>query len=219
MESTKAITMNNKIENKENTSQKAWIKYAIYAVIAIVLYTTGYYKDIMGFAQRGMLATGLLNPNVEEITSERNSENSNSAAIAAENPADLSLKLMDRNGKIVTLEDLKGKVIFMNFWATWCPPCIAEMPSIDKLHEDMGKDVEFVMLSLDDDFEKAKQFDDKKGYDLPIYTLAGELPAMYQSSAIPTTYIIDAKGNLALTHKGMADYSDPEIKKFLESLK
>jgi thiol-disulfide isomerase/thioredoxin len=93
------------------------------------------------------------------------------------------------------------------------------MPSIDKLHEDMGKDVEFVMLSLDDDFEKAKQFDDKKGYDLPIYTLAGELPAMYQSSAIPTTYIIDAKGNLALTHKGMADYSDPEIKKFLESLK
>lgn len=219
MEITKTITMNNKIEKEENTTQKIWIKYGIYAVIAVVLYTTGYYRDIMGFAQRGMLATGLMNPDVEEITTERSSENSNAAAIVAANPADLSLKLMDRNGKIITLEDLKGKVIFMNFWATWCPPCIAEMPSIDKLHADMGKNVAFVMLSLDDDFEKAKQFDDNKGYDLPIYTLAGEIPAMYQSSAIPTTYVIDAKGNLALTHKGMADYSDPEFKRFLESLK
>lgn len=104
-------------------------------------------------------------------------------------------------------------------WATWCPPCIAEMPSIDRLHEEMGDEVVFVMLSLDQDFEKAEPFDKCKGYDLPIYTQAGNLPAMYQSSAIPTTFIIDTKGNLVLTHKGMADYSNPEFKDFLLALK
>ena len=213
--------MNDTSENKDQTktSQKEWIKYGIYAVIAIILYTTGYYKDVIGFAQRGLLATGLMNPDVAEMTVNRDAEQPNAANIIAANPADLSLKLRDRNGTIVTLEDLKGKVIFMNFWATWCPPCIAEMPSIDQLHAEMGNEVAFVMLSLDDDFEKAKQFDTKKGYDLPIYTLAGEIPAMYESSAIPTTFVIDAKGNLALTHKGMADYSNPEFKKFLTSLK
>jgi thiol-disulfide isomerase/thioredoxin len=129
------------------------------------------------------------------------------------------LKLIDREGNTKSLKELKGKVIFMNFWATWCPPCIAEMPSIDKLHEEMGDEVAFVMVSLDQNFEKAKAFDKRKGYDLPIYAPGSKLPSMYQSSAIPTTYVIDADGNLALTHKGMADYSDPEFKKFLNSLK
>ena len=213
--------MNDTSENKNQTktSQKEWIKCGIYAVIAIILYTTGYYKDVIGFAQRGLLATGLMNPDVAEMTVNRDAEQPHAENIIAANPADLSLKLRDRNGTIVTLEDLKGKVIFMNFWATWCPPCIAEMPSIDQLHAEMGNEVAFVMLSLDDDFEKAKQFDTKKGYHLPIYTLAGAIPAMYESSAIPTTFVIDAKGNLSLTHKGMADYSKPEFKKFLKSLK
>jgi hypothetical protein len=91
--------------------------------------------------------------------------------------------------------------------------------SIDKLHEEMGDDVAFVMLSFDKDFETAKDFDKRKGYGLPIYAPGSNLPAMFQSSALPTTYIIDAKGNLALTHKGMADYSTPEFKEFLKSLK
>lgn len=213
--------MNNKIENKEDkTVTKTWLQYGIFAVIAVILYTTGYHKDVIGFAQRGILATGLLNPKVEQLTAERNPENKNTAAIVPVNPAaDLSLKLLDKNGKLVTLEQLKGKAIFMNLWATWCPPCIAEMPSIAKLHEEMGDEAVFVMISLDDDFEKAKAFTKRKGYELPIYTLAGELPVMYQSASIPTTYIIDAAGNLALTHKGMADYSNPEFKKFLRSLK
>ena len=93
------------------------------------------------------------------------------------------------------------------------------MPSIDQLHEEMGDDVAFVLLSFDDDFEKAKAFDKRKGYDLPIYAPASNLPAMFQSSSLPTTYVIDANGNLALTHKGMADYSDAEFKEFLNSLK
>jgi thiol-disulfide isomerase/thioredoxin len=131
----------------------------------------------------------------------------------------MNVQLRDPEGNIVSLSEFKGKVIFMNFWATWCPPCVAEMPAIDKLHEEMGDEVAFVMLSRDQNFDTAVAFKEKKDYGLPIYELAGPLPAMYQSSALPTTFVIDAEGNLALTHKGMADYNTDEFKKFLNSLK
>ncbi len=213
--------MDNKKKNKN--SKKTWIQYGIFAVVAVTLYATGLHtEEVIGFAQRGLLATGLMNPDVEEISQERSNENENKGeAVTMSDPfqADFNFKLIDREGNTISLEDFKGKVIFMNMWATWCPPCIAEMPSIDKLHEEMGDEVAFIMLSLDDNFEKAKDFDKRNGYGLPIYAPGSNLPAMYQSSAIPTTYVIDAKGNLVLTHKGMADYSDPEFKKFLNSLK
>lgn len=210
--------MDNKKKNKN--TKKTWIQYGIFAVVAITLYATGLHAEVIGFAQRELLATGLMNPDVAEIAQVRNNENNEDTASNPNLPkADLNLKLIDTEGKTRSLEDFKGKVIFLNFWATWCPPCIAEMPSIDKLHEEMGDEVAFVLLSFDDDFEKAKAFDKRKGYDLPIYAPASNLPAMFQSSALPTTYVIDAAGNLAMTHKGMADYSDPEFKEFLNSLK
>lgn len=211
-----------KTNKKDKNSKKTWIQYGIFAVVAITLYATGMHTEVIGFAQRGLLATGLMNPDVEEIAQLRSTENENydeAGTMPDPTQADFNFKLIDRDGNTKSLADLKGKVIFMNMWATWCPPCIAEMPSIDKLHEEMGNDVAFVMLSLDDDFEKAKSFDKRKGYDLPIYAPGSNMPAMYQSSAIPTTFIIDAKGNLALTHKGMADYSTQEFKDFLNSLK
>jgi thiol-disulfide isomerase/thioredoxin len=211
--------MNTKKENKNK--KKTWIQYGIFAVVAITLYATGLHTEVIGFAQRGLLATGLMNPDVEEIAKARSNENENKAETATmpdPTQADFNFKLIDKEGNTKSLADFKGKVIFMNMWATWCPPCIAEMPSIAKLHQEMGDEVAFVMLSLDQDFETAKDFDKRKGYDLPIYASGSNMPAMYQSSAIPTTFVIDAEGNLALTHKGMADYSDPDFKKFLKSL-
>ncbi len=203
----------------DNNQKKTWIQYGIFAVVAITLYATGLHTEVIGFAQRGLLATGLMNPNVKEIVEVRNDDNESGMATPNVRPADFNLKLLDADGNTTSLSALKGKVIFMNLWATWCPPCIAEMPSIDKLHEAMGDDVAFVMLSLDEDFEKAKAFDTRKGYDLPIYAPAGNLPAMYHSSAIPTTYVIDADGNLVLEHGGMADYNTSEFREFLRGLK
>lgn len=209
-----------KTNKKENNPKKTWIQYGLFAVVAITLYATGLHPEVIGFAQRGLLATGLMNPDVAEIAELRNNENNeDTAAMSNLTKVDFNLKMIDAEGKTRSLEEFKGKVIFLNFWATWCPPCVAEMPSIAKLHEDMGDDVAFVLLSFDEDFEKAKAFDKRKGYGLPIYAPASNLPEMLQSSALPTTYIVDADGNLALTHKGMADYSDPEFKEFLNSLK
>ena len=126
--------MDNKKKNK--AIKKTWIQYGIFAVVAITLYATGLHTEVIGFAQRGLLATGLMNPDVAEIAQARNDEsNDNTALISNLDKADYNLKLIDKDGKTRSLEEFKGKVIFLNFWATWCPPCIAEMPSIDKLHE------------------------------------------------------------------------------------
>lgn len=89
-------------------------------------------------------------------------------------------KMVSLNGKTVSFESLKGKVVFMNMWATWCPPCIAEMPNIQKLYEKIGSDkIAFVMLSLDEDgMEKVKKFIGKKGFTFPVY-----LPASSRRSS------------------------------------
>ena len=93
------------------------------------------------------------------------------------------------------------------------------MPGINNLYKEVKDDnVEFIMLSLDQDFEKAKAFRDKKGYKFEIYKTAGPIPQMYSSRSIPTTYVIDAEGNLALTHLGMGDFDTKEFKQFLRKL-
>jgi len=206
----------------KKSTKRSWIQYVIFTIIAVTLYVTGLHTEVIGFAQRGLLATGLMNPDVKEIAQVRNNNTKNkNETINTADPtkADFNLKLIDSQGNTKSLADFKGKVIFMNFWATWCPPCIAEMPSIDKLQKKMGDEVAFVMVSLDQNFDTAKAYKKRKGYDLPIYAPGSKLPSMYRSSAIPTTFVIDADGNLAMTHKGMADYSDPEFKEFLNSLK
>ncbi|EGV44884.1 TlpA family protein disulfide reductase [Bizionia argentinensis JUB59] len=197
---------------------KTWLNYGIIAVVAITLYATGMHAEVIGFAQRGILATGIMNLNLENEIQNAD-KNKDSKEVTNAIKADYNLKLMDKDGNITSMEALKGKVIFINFWATWCPPCIAEMPSIKNLYDEVGDDVAFVILSVDKNFETAKAFNSSKGYNLPIYAAASRLPKMYESTAIPTTYVIDAKGNLALKHKGMADYNAPDFKEFLKSLK
>lgn len=210
--------VNKKKKRKKKNTKKTLIEYGIIAAVGIILYATGLHTEVIGFAQRGLLATGLITPNVEKIAQERSDE-TEMTTTAAPTPADFNLTLMDKDGKTISLTDFKGKVIFMNMWATWCPPCIAEMPNINKLHKEMGDEVAFVMVSLDDDFETAKAFNKRKNYNLPIYTLQSNRPAMYQSSTVPTTYVINANGELVLTHKGMANYNTSKFKKFLKGLK
>ncbi|WP_194850383.1 TlpA family protein disulfide reductase [Nonlabens antarcticus] len=205
---------------KDNNSRKTWIQYGIIGAIALTLYITGLHTEVIAFAQRGLLATGIMNPDVEEVAVNRNMEGRDSTQVSPDLvKADFNFDLINEQGKMISLADLKGKVIFINMWATWCPPCIAEMPSIDRLHEELGDEVAFVMVSLDQDFEKAKAFNKNRGYNLPIYAPGNNPPAMYQSTTIPTTYVIGADGNLALIHKGMADYSTSDFKEFLISLK
>ena len=208
--------MSKKIKKKKS-KKRTIIEYAIFAAVLLILYLTGLHTEVIGFMQRGLLATGLITPKIE-MTNQDDSQADITASTTAI-PADFNLMLMDEDGQTILLEDFKGKPIFMNMWATWCPPCIAEMPNINKLYKEIGSQVNFVMIALDDDFETAKAFNTRKGFDLPIYTLQSRRPAMYQSTTVPTTYVISADGQLMLTHKGMANYNTSKFKKFLEGLK
>ena len=109
-------------------------QYLLFGGALLVLYATGAMPNVIGFVQKGVLKTGLMNPKSEMLAeysdfSQLDSEK-NSLQEGRYTKADYNFRLLDENGKVVNLSEFEGKHIFMNFWATWCPPCIAEMPSI-----------------------------------------------------------------------------------------
>jgi thiol-disulfide isomerase/thioredoxin len=191
--------------------KKNLIEYGVIGVVVLTLFLTGLHTEVFGIIQRGLLETGLMNPDVEEKAAPVNT--------SANPKADFSMNLINSKGEEVCMEQFRGKVIFINLWATWCPPCIAEMPGINSLYQEVKDEgVVFLMLSVDNNFEKAKRFKEKKGFDFEIYQADGGIPQMYYSQSIPTTFIINAKGELALTHAGMADYNTAEFIEFLRGL-
>lgn len=130
-----------------------------------------------------------------------------------------NLPLVTLDGKAVNLSDLKGKVVFVNLWASWCPPCRAEMPGIEALYKKVDHSkVAFVMLSLDDNAAKAQKFVKSQGYTFPVYLRTGELPAPFDSNSIPSTVILGPDGQVAARHDGMAEYDTPEFKAALDKL-
>ena len=135
--------------------------------------------------------------------------------------ATFEMQLENSKGEPVSMEEFRGKVIFFNVWATWCPPCIEEMPTIQNLYEEVGEDpqIAFLMLSMDQDFEKAIAYREKYGYDFEIYRLTGAMPAMYSTKLIPTTFVIDPEGFVVLQHDGVGQFDTEEFQSFIEGLK
>jgi thiol-disulfide isomerase/thioredoxin len=118
-----------------------------------------------------------------------------------------SFSLVNDKGQVLDLAQFKGKRVFVNLWATWCPPCRAEIPSIQKLYAKTDKNkAVFVMLSLDNNFETAKQFAVKTKLDIPIYYPAANLPALFTTEGIPVTFIFNEKGELIHRQEGGSDY-------------
>ncbi|TXF74808.1 TlpA family protein disulfide reductase, partial [Chryseobacterium sp.] len=109
----------------------------------------------------------------------------------------------------ISTSDLKGKVVFINFWASWCPPCRAEFPSIQKFYDQyrFNPDVVFLTVNLDDEVALGKAYLQKENYTLPLLVPEGNIPEVYFSGSLPTTVVLDKTGAVRLHHAGMADYS------------
>lgn len=135
-------------------------------------------------------------------------------------PVTTSFLYTNEAGKRASTADLKGKVIFINFWASWCPPCQAEMPSIDALYKKLKKDERFVFLFIneDDDKEKAKIYLEKHQYMMPLYSSSGNVPIDIFSVSLPTTVVINKEGKIVLKHEGMAGYDTDAFMKQLKDL-
>ena len=184
-------------------TKKEIIRWSVTIGVMLILWFTGWYRPVISKIQQGILLTGIIQPNTKEPHSDNVME----------------AYFIDENDKPVSLSDLRGQVVFLNIWATWCPPCRAEMPGIQNLYEEVDKEhVVFVMLSSDREFAKAVQFKKDNGFTFPIYRLAQNLPVELNTSSIPATFVFDKEGAIQMSHEGMAKYNTDKFKKFLNSL-
>ncbi len=178
----------------------------------------------------GLLAIAALgfaacNNNANKETEQQDSTEATTASSTAEAndaqaAATAGISFKDEQGNTVELSSLAGKVVFINFWATWCPPCIHEMPSINDLRKSFkdNDQIVFLMVDVDGEIEQSSAFMKDNKYDLPVFIPNSNIPSDYLAGAIPTTVILDKKGQMADRMEGGRDYSTPEIKKGLQAL-
>ncbi len=130
---------------------------------------------------------------------------------------DYQWPLQELNAVEVNFSQSKGKVVLINFWATWCPPCVAEMPSFQKLYDDYGVDMDFYFVTSEEP-EKVQKFMDKNNYSLPVYIQAYEAPEQLQSRALPTTFLISKEGEIVINETGAANWNSDKLRKLLDDL-
>jgi len=120
--------------------------------------------------------------------------------------------LPDLDGKTVNLADYKGKVVLLNIWATWCPPCVEEMPSMEKLHQEL-KDEDFEILAVSIDVSGAKAvipFMKKLKLSFSVLTdTEGAIKSLYQTTGVPESFIIDKQGIIVEKVIGPRDWAAP----------
>jgi thiol-disulfide isomerase/thioredoxin len=129
----------------------------------------------------------------------------------------LDWSLRNLNGEVVSLTDSKNKVIVLNLWATWCPPCIAELPNFQNLYNEFGDRIDFYFVSAEE-AATIQKFLQKKKYNLPIYLETKRPPKDLQVSTIPTTFVIDKDGKIVVQKTGVARWDSEDVKILLRRL-
>lgn len=125
--------------------------------------------------------------------------------------------LISAQNEKLDFNTLKGELILINFWATWCPPCIAEMPSLEALYKDYGGKINFIMLA-NDDARKVNQFMLDKAYSFPVFYEQSTTPSQLTSSSIPATFLIDKQGNIVISKTGSADWNSSKTRAVIDEL-
>ncbi len=184
--------------------KKNWLNIIALSFVALLLFST----EAKAKFQRGLMELGFFQPKIKPYTPTKGTF------------TNYNLNLVDLNGNKLSLNDTKGKVVFINFWATWCGPCIAEMPTIQTLYNKFKNrtDVVFAIIEVEGNKKKTESFIAKRKLDLPIYFAEGTIPHDLFDGILPSTVILDKQGNIAHRTLGAADYSDEEVVVFLNDL-
>ena len=128
-----------------------------------------------------------------------------------------SWTLTDIHGNSKNFNSYRNKVVVVNLWATWCPPCVAEMPSFSKLYEDYGDKVDFFFVA-NDKKDKVTAFLQKKGYEFPVYFEKSRGPELLSSNSIPATFILNKSGEIVVDERGVADWNSDSTRALLDTL-
>ncbi|BEV03751.1 TlpA family protein disulfide reductase [Chryseobacterium gambrini] len=183
--------------------RKNWSTVIMIAVL-ILLWVN---PDAKAWVMRQMISTELFNSKIEEKTEE-------SSLV----PPNFSVR--NENGEITETSQLRGKVVFINFWASWCPPCRAEFPSVQKLYDRYrsNEDMVFLTVNLDDEIILGKKYLQKEKFSIPFLVPDSSIPKELYSGSLPTTVILDKTGKIRMHHSGMADYSKASFYQEIETL-
>nr|AOE12560.1 thioredoxin [uncultured bacterium] len=193
-----------------NFIQNRWEKFKAQSAIAkmwdvlfLVLIIAFLFPEGRDTMRRAILSTGIVG------SVDANSDE----ALTYESEAWI---LQDLNGAEVQLTELKGQAIFLNFWATWCGPCKAEMPSIEALYKDMGDEVNFLIVSYEDP-EVIRNFMNEEVYDFPVFFPRNGIPDQLSAEALPTTLVIDVEGKIIHRSSGMSNWDSESARDLLRS--
>ncbi len=201
---------NNKKVPKEKTPPNKSLQYVkknAFTILMLIFIGVMFVSpDAKSFMLRQLMATGLFNASIDK----------KSADISSANDFDFS----DEKGNIQNTTSLRGKVVFINFWASWCPPCRAEFPSIEKLYSRFKDHPDFFFLTIneDSDIATAREYLNKEKFSVPIYTSNGGVPVEIYSGALPTTIVLDKDGNIRFHHTGFANYASDKFVKQMEDM-
>lgn len=189
---------------------KKWIKaHWSTAVMTVLLVVVLISPDAKAWLMRQIASTGILNSSISEPV--KNPGNKT---------AYTQLMLKNENGSLIDPAHLKDKVVFINFWASWCPPCRAEFPSVEQLYNKYKShsDMVFLTVNLDDNPDLGKAYLKEKGFTVPFITPAGTIPGEFYNGSLPTTVVLDKKGEIRLHHTGVADYSKDSFYREIDGL-
>jgi cytochrome c biogenesis protein CcmG, thiol:disulfide interchange protein DsbE len=128
-------------------------------------------------------------------------------------------ELSDHNGQKVSLKSLRGKPVLLNFWATWCEPCVKEMPSMEELARRLGDRAVVLAVSVDEDWAVVKKFFGDRGWPLSVVLdTSKEVPKKYGTEKYPETFLIDAEGKVREYFISERNWAIPEAAMCIESL-
>ncbi|MFP4017614.1 MAG: TlpA family protein disulfide reductase [Bacteroidales bacterium] len=169
----------------------------IFVVLIILIIIPATRKEVMTYASKLRMYITSVNTSSDRI------EVSN----------DNNLEFIDEKGEQYTFADFSGKPVFINYWATWCPPCRAEMPALEKLYKEYKGDINFLFISQES-FSKTGKFIKDHDYELPVYRLVSAPQQPLDYEVLPTTMFI-AEGKLIFNKDGAVNWNSDKIKQIL----
>jgi len=178
-------------------------KNLIYIILVVVLSAFVLIKPLRDFVSEQIA----MSPTVAKINDE---------TILPDDVLNIDLKGINTRG--TNLKNLRGKVLFLNFWGTWCPPCRTEWPTIEKLYQLKKDKMEFALIAMQDQEEDVKKFLKENNYTAPVYIAESPLDPKILPTVFPTTYLIAKDGRILKKEDSSMDWSKDSVLQFIDQV-